>query len=44
VLELAEMGDAAVIPDIRAMRQRFNFLDNLCLGDVDDTAIRRLRR
>lgn len=42
--ELVEMGDPAVIPDIRAMRQRFNFLDNLCLGDADEAAIRRLRK
>jgi len=40
--ELVEMREPAVIPDIRAMRQRFNFLDNLCLGDADEAAIRRL--
>jgi serine/threonine-protein kinase len=42
--DLAEMGDPSVIPDIRAMRQRFNFLENLCLGEADEAAIRRLRK
>ena len=41
--ELAAMGDASVIPDIRAVRSRFNFVENLCLGDADTTAIRRIK-
>lgn len=42
--ELAEMGDASVIPDIRAARARYNFLENICLGDADAAAIRRLKK
>lgn len=42
--ELAELGDPAAIPDIRAVRSRYNFLENLCLGEADEAAIRKLRK
>jgi serine/threonine protein kinase len=42
--ELADMGDPSVIPDIRAARARYNFLENICLGDADAAAIRRLKK
>ena len=44
IVELGDMGDATLIPDVRAARSRFNFISNLCLGNVDDVAIAKLKR